>query len=147
VLCFIQWISVCFKGCFSVLTLSHAFLYVPPMFISQTDNNGLFHNTADCPSQGIQLCVIKLPECFGAVLYSNEIRLKRVVLCCKWVCSSFILFCRVICFRSNCYGIAFFLKHMCLNITMQCCMMYGIPVFMMYGVFIVLIILFCFVLL
>lgn len=95
----------CSEGC-SVLTHSRASLHVPLIFIFQTGNNSWFYNTAGCPSQGIQLHVIELPECFGALLYYNEIRLRRMVFYSNWVCSSFILFCRVICFKSNCYGIA-----------------------------------------
>ena len=94
-------LMLCSEGCCSVLTHSHASLRVPLIFIFQTGNN-----TAGYPSQGIQLRVRELPECFGALLYYNEIRLRRIVFYCNWVRSSFILFCRVIYFRSNCYGIA-----------------------------------------
>jgi len=96
----------CSEGCCSVFSHSHASLCVPLIFIFQTGNNTWFHNTAGYPSQGIQLHVTELPECFGTLLYYNEIRLRRMVFYCNWVCSSFIFFCRIMCFRSNCYGIA-----------------------------------------
>ena len=141
----------CSVGCCSVLTHSRASFRVPLIYIFQTGNNSWFHNTPGYPSQGIQLHVIELPECFGALLYYNEIRLRRMVFNCNWMCSSFILFCRVICFRSNCYGIAvfffsffflfFFFFHICVWIW-QCSV-----VFMMYEVFIVLIVLKHFILL
>jgi hypothetical protein len=74
----------CPEGDCSVGTHSSASLHVPLIFVFQTGSNSWFHNSAGCPSQDIELHVMKLPECFDTLLYYNGIGLSRMVFFFKW---------------------------------------------------------------